>query len=80
MNKYYIYVWQTQYPDYPAMTGYDVEAVDRDAAQIIAKMRFHNAFGFDPKFIATRVGWTVDRQKEDLQYYRDHGLPDEIPS
>lgn len=62
------------------MTAYEIEGPDRDAAAKVARFRFCSAFGFEYKDTESYVMYNETRQAEDLKYYRDHGLPDEIPS
>jgi len=68
------------HPDYPLMTAYDIEAPNRDDAQKLAREKFAGIYGCEEKKLKTYVLYNAVRQAEDLQYYRDHGLPDEIPS
>jgi len=66
--------------DFPLMTAYDIEAPNRHDAQKLAREKFAATYGCDPRKLETYVMYNAVRQAEDLQYYRDHGLPDEIPS
>ena len=80
MSKYYIYVWWTKYEEYPLMTGYSIEAPNRDDAEAAAKEKYSLIYGIELQDIKTRVAWTPLIQQEDLERYRECGLPDEIPS
>lgn len=80
MNKYYIYVWWTKYEEYPLTTGYEIEAANREDAEATAKEKYSLIYGIELQDIKTRVPWTPVIQQEDLERYRECGLPDEIPS
>lgn len=58
----------------------DIEAPNRDEAQKMARIRFAHMLGAKEKDIETYVMWNETRQQEDLDRYRECGLPDEIPS
>jgi hypothetical protein len=66
--------------DFPLMTAYDIEAPNRDDAQILAREKFAGIYGCEYSKLKTYVMYNETRQAEDLAYYRQSGLPDEIPS
>jgi hypothetical protein len=66
--------------EYPLMTSYDIDATNSHDAEIEAKEQFRAVYGMNDRKSETYVMHNEAIQQERLQYYRDHGLPDEIPS
>lgn len=67
-------------PDFPLTTAYDIEAPNRYDAEKLARDKFAAAYGCEYRKLKTYVMYNAIRQAEDLAYYRQSGLPDEIPS
>lgn len=57
-----------------------VEAPNREDASKLARKKFAAIYDCDYKKLETYVMYNETRQREDLEYYRQSGLPDEIPS
>lgn len=53
---------------------------NREDAPKLARKKFAAIYGCDYKKLETYVMYNETRQREDLEYYRQSGLPDEIPS